>query len=54
MRTLTKLGLTPHMSGQGIVVAQEPPPGTPFEGGETCRLQLGRRPSAPRPTDPQP
>jgi beta-lactam-binding protein with PASTA domain len=54
MRTLTKLGLSARMSGQGIVLAQDPAPGTPFEGGETCRLQLGRRPSASRPADAQP
>ena len=54
MRTLTKLGLSARMSGQGIVLAQDPAPGTPFEGGETCRLQLGRRPSASRTADAQP
>jgi cell division protein FtsI (penicillin-binding protein 3) len=54
MRALTKLGLTARMSGQGIVIAQDPPPGTPFEGGETCRLQLGRRPAAPQVPDGQP
>jgi cell division protein FtsI (penicillin-binding protein 3) len=46
MRTLMKLGLTARLSGQGFVLAQDPPPGTPFEGGEVCRLQLGRRPAA--------
>jgi cell division protein FtsI (penicillin-binding protein 3) len=54
MRTLMKLGLSARMSGQGIVLAQDPPPGTPFEGGETCRLQLGRSPSASRAADAQP
>jgi cell division protein FtsI (penicillin-binding protein 3) len=54
MRTLTKLGLSPSMSGQGVVLAQDPLPGTPIEGVETCRLQLGRRPSAPRTADAQP
>jgi cell division protein FtsI (penicillin-binding protein 3) len=54
MRTLMKLGLSARMSGQGIVLAQDPPPGTPFEGGETCRLQLGRRPALPQAADAQP
>jgi beta-lactam-binding protein with PASTA domain len=54
MRTLMKLGLTARMSGQGIVLAQDPPPGTPFEGGETCRLQLGRRPAGSPSPDAQP
>jgi cell division protein FtsI (penicillin-binding protein 3) len=54
MRTLMKLGMSARMSGQGIVLAQDPPPGTPFEGGETCRLQLGRRPSASRAVDAEP
>jgi cell division protein FtsI/penicillin-binding protein 2 len=54
MRTLMKLGLSARMSGQGVVLAQDPPPGTPFEGGETCRLQLGRRPSASRAADAEP
>jgi cell division protein FtsI/penicillin-binding protein 2 len=53
MRTLMKLGLTARLSGQGFVLAQDPPPGTPFEGGEVCRLQLGRRPS-PAEADAQP
>jgi hypothetical protein len=54
MRTLMKLGLSARMSGQGVVLAQDPPPGTLFEGGETCRLQLGRRPAASRAADAQP
>jgi len=48
MRTLTKLGVTALMSGQGVVLAQNPGPGADFESGDTCRLELGRRPIAPR------
>ena len=54
MRTLTKLGVTALMSGQGVVLAQDPEPGTPFESGATCRLELGRRPMAPHAGDTQP
>jgi membrane peptidoglycan carboxypeptidase len=54
MRTLMKLGLTAKISGQGFVLAQDPPPGTPFEGGEVCRLQLGRRPATVQAADLQP
>ena len=54
MRTLMKLGLTARLSGQGFVLTQDPPPGTPFEGGEVCRLQLGRRPAAVPVVDGQP
>jgi hypothetical protein len=53
MRTLMKLGLTARLSGQGFVLAQDPPPGTPFEAGEVSRLQLGRRPAPPT-ADAQP
>jgi cell division protein FtsI (penicillin-binding protein 3) len=54
MRTLTNLGVSTVMSGQGIVLAQDPEPGASFEDGDTCRLQLGRRPAAPHASDTQP
>jgi cell division protein FtsI (penicillin-binding protein 3) len=54
MRTLTNLGVSAVMSGQGIVLAQDPEPGSPFESGDSCRLQLGRRPASPRASDTQP
>ena len=54
MRTLMKLGLTARLTGQGFVLDQDPPPGTPFEAGEVCRLKLGRRPSAVAAADIQP
>jgi cell division protein FtsI (penicillin-binding protein 3) len=53
-RTLMKLGLTVRMSGQGFVRRQTPAPGTPIEGGEISRLELGRKPAAPPPVDAQP
>ena len=54
MRTLTKLGVTALISGQGVVLAQDPEPGAPFESGGTCRLELGRRAVTPRAGDTQP
>jgi cell division protein FtsI (penicillin-binding protein 3) len=54
MRTLMKLGLTARLSGQGFVLDQHPPPGSPFEAGEVCRLKLGRRPAPVAAADAQP
>ena len=48
VRTLTKLGVSARTSGQGVVLAQDPEPGSAFESGDTCRLQLGRGPVASR------
>jgi beta-lactam-binding protein with PASTA domain len=54
IRTLTNLRVSAVMSGQGIVLAQDPEPGTSFESGATSRLQLGRRPAPPRTSATQP
>ena len=43
-RKLAKLGLSAHASGDGLVVAQEPEPGTALEQGGVCRLVLQRSP----------
>jgi cell division protein FtsI (penicillin-binding protein 3) len=48
---LARLGLTPHVSGTGLVTAQDPPPGTPIDSRSTCTLRLGR-PLAPPPGVP--
>ena len=42
---LAKLGLTARMSGDGFVVSQDPPPGTPLESATLCRLTLDRSPA---------
>jgi len=42
VRALVKLGLTPRLSGDGFVVTQDPPPGTPLEPAAVCRLVLRR------------
>jgi membrane peptidoglycan carboxypeptidase len=44
LRELARLGLTARMRGTGVVVQQNPPPGTPLEPGATCTLVLNRRP----------
>ena len=54
IKTLTSLGVTASLSGQGVVVAQNPEPGAPFESGDSCRLQLGRRPVASQAGHTQP
>jgi cell division protein FtsI (penicillin-binding protein 3) len=47
MRTLARLGLNPRLNGDGVVVEQDPPPGTPLEAGASCHLFLARLPSPP-------
>ena len=42
LRRLAGTGLTPHMSGDGFVVDQDPPPGTPIGPATTIRLTLDR------------
>ena len=42
---LAKLGLTARLSGDGFVVSQDPPPGTPLESANVCRLTLDRSPA---------
>ncbi len=42
LRLLARLGITPRMTGDGVVTEQEPVPGTPVDIGGTCRLALGR------------
>ncbi len=41
-RTLANLGISVRMAGDGLVVAQNPPPGTPVEAGSLCQLVLAR------------
>jgi len=44
VRTLVKLGLVARITGDGVVVTQEPAAGTPLERGAICRLVLARSP----------
>ncbi|MBI3493597.1 MAG: PASTA domain-containing protein, partial [Acidobacteria bacterium] len=45
VRALVKLGLNARVTGDGVVVSQEPAPGMPLEPGTLCRLVLERSPS---------
>lgn len=42
IRVLGRMGLTPRVSGDGVVIEQDPQPGTALEAGGACRLALGR------------
>jgi membrane peptidoglycan carboxypeptidase len=45
VRMLVKAGLVARVSGDGFVVSQDPPAGTPVEPGTVCRLTLDRAPA---------
>jgi PASTA domain-containing protein len=45
VRKLVTVGMTARMSGDGFVVAQDPPAGTPIDHDAVCRLTLDRWPS---------
>jgi len=49
LRVLARIGITPRMTGDGIVVEQDPAPGTPVDFGAACRLGLARAISGVRP-----
>ena len=42
VRTLVRLGLTAHLSGDGFVMSQDPPAGAVLEPGAVCSLVLNR------------
>ncbi len=42
---LVRSGLTARMSGDGFVIAQDPPPGAPIDAAGICRLTLQRAPT---------
>jgi cell division protein FtsI (penicillin-binding protein 3) len=42
LRVLARLGITPHVVGDGVVIDQNPLPGAVLEPGGACRLGLGR------------
>ena len=43
MRALVKLGLSARVTGDGVVVSQEPPPGATLDEAGPCRLVLERK-----------
>jgi len=53
VRKLVAAGVTPHLSGAGVVISQTPTPGTPIDEGARCDLLLARTtprtPDVPRP-----
>ena len=42
IQRLARRGLVPRMTGDGVVIDQDPAPGTPLEPGTACRLWLDR------------
>lgn len=46
LRTLARLGLTARVHGTGVVVGQDPPPGSPIERGAVSTLRLERHAGA--------
>jgi cell division protein FtsI/penicillin-binding protein 2 len=51
-RRLARLGLVPRLTGDGIVIDQDPAAGAPLEPGSPCRLWLDRVALAPYPSLP--
>ena len=49
MRVLARLGIDVRLDGDGVVVEQEPLPGTPVDPGSSCRLSLSRLSTRPIP-----
>jgi PASTA domain len=54
VQKLVKVGLIARISGDGVVVAQEPAGGTALERGRVCRLILDRSPAHGTPDAAQP
>ena len=50
MRRLVRLGVTPRITGEGVVVSQRPQAGAALDGAQACDIELerwpGRRPAA--------
>ena len=49
LRSLSRIGMTPRLSGDGVVVEQSPAPGDALVRGDACTLTLGRRNVIPLP-----
>ena len=47
LRKLTQLGLTASISGNGVVLDQQPAAGSVLRPDNKCVLKLGQRTSAP-------
>jgi beta-lactam-binding protein with PASTA domain len=44
LHVLTRVGVTASMKGNGFVVKQAPAAGAPLTPGDSCALELDRRP----------
>ncbi len=44
LHALSRIGLTTRLVGTGVVIEQDPPPGSPVERGRSCELRLQRQP----------
>ena len=49
LKALSRLGLGARLTGEGMVIEQDPLPGTPVEPGASCRLSLARMIPQPPP-----
>jgi cell division protein FtsI (penicillin-binding protein 3) len=49
LRVLARLGVAAHVSGDGVVIDQDPGPGVVLEPGASCRVTLGRLIAGMRP-----
>jgi cell division protein FtsI/penicillin-binding protein 2 len=47
LRSLSRIGMSARLSGDGFVVEQSPAPGDALVRGDACTLKLGRRAPAP-------
>ena len=47
LRMLSRIGLTPHINGDGFVIEQSPQAGAMLVRGDACLLKLGRRGASP-------
>ena len=45
VRVLARMGVTPRIHGAGVVIEQEPQPGSPIDGQTACAIWLERAPS---------
>jgi hypothetical protein len=44
LRVLTRFGLAARLTGNGVVIAQKPAPGSVIDAGAICELRLDRAP----------
>jgi len=52
VRTLTRIGMTAKLTGEGFVIAQHPAPGSPIVMGGMCEVRLARQIPVPPAAQP--